>query len=383
MFRGSILVLVSALTAGSLTAAGQGAQAEGSRLDVSLTVLVDGSVEVEERHDIQFGATAESSFMRREPVWRHDGVFAVSAAMDGQELSIGNAVGQVSVGRGPSLDVTWRFPPTANSRHVFALKYRAAGAVEVSGIRGTLDWRILSPPHRYGLSPVCVSIVLPTGAVVLDNPGFEEAGGNPGAPRPDGSVPWCGVVSDAGTLTRNTTFTIDTMAVGEPTWQYYERRTEDLMPAFVSSGIFLLVIGAGIVWMVRMKYPPPQPGDISSEIALTPVVEQALTKPRYPRDVLPSLVAAGLVDFERMYVARDLRRAAIATLVFGVLAWTGAAIALNRFGRWPLAIPAGFILSAMMLLFEGWRMPILSQTGVNARERVLYSARVRAGRTRA
>src|SRR5689334_13732342 len=161
--RGLAVALLSCFVAVAHPGAARGAQNEGSRLDVALTVLSDGSVAVEERHQVQFGAKPESTFARRAPAWRHDGVFDLSAFMDGKQFLQGTGVGEAAVRKGPALDVTWRFPPASNTTHVFLLKYRAAGAIEVSGIRGTLAWRLTSEPGGSAPLPACITITLPAG----------------------------------------------------------------------------------------------------------------------------------------------------------------------------------------------------------------------------
>ena len=348
-----------------------------TRLDVALNVLEDGHVEVEERSEITFEAPS-TTFRRRAPVWRHDGVSVLSGSVDGREFPLGSGPGQLEVGAGPALDATWHLPSPATGPHVFVLKYRAANAVEVSGIRGTIAWRVVDSQHDYDGALTCVALAIPGTAIILDNPGFEESWAQPGESG-------CAVASSHDSLTRRVTFTIDTMKPEEPAWQYYRRRSRDLMPAFVSSGIFILIVGAGIILMLRLKYPPfrVRP-DRQATAALAPAVEAALARGRYGRQVVPDLAAAGLVDPERLQVVKDLRRAAVVTGAFGAITWIVAATVFDYLAPWPLAIPIGIIGSAVWFWFAAGRLPILSQNGEEARARVLYSARVRDhGRTSA
>jgi hypothetical protein len=351
-----------------------------SRFGAILTVLADGSLAVEETLDVEFLTAGLSQFHRGEPAWHHDGVSAISAAMDGFEFPAGTGPGRLTVGRGPHLDATWNFDSAPASKHTFTLKYRAAGAVHVSGIRGIVSWRF---SNAYTHIPdTNFTLTIPAGAVLLDDPWVEEAGWR--VKRLSNGLEAHGSIKHGETATPGATFTIDTMTAGEPSWQYYQRRSLDLIPAFISGGLFLLVIGAGVVAMVRMKYPPwrirPSEGEV---LNLDPDFERAILRQKYDDRVLARLVAADLVDSERAQVARDLRRAAVATLVFGTAAWLFTSLTLSHFGPWPLAMPVGILASGVMFAVEGRRFSILSQRGMEARERMLYSARVRGGRTSA
>jgi len=320
-----------------------------NRFTAILTVLADGSLGVEETFDVEFLTPGISQFHRRERAWHHDGVSGVSGLMDGRAFPPGMGLGKLTVGRGPDLDATWSFDAGSSRQHTFTLKYRAAGAVEVSGIRGLVSWRFR---NRYADIPdATFTMTIPAGAILLDDPWVEEADWQVRR-LPDG-LEAHGVLTSGDTATPGATFTIDTMTAGEPSWQYYERRSRDLIPAFISAGLFLLVIGAGVVGMVRMKYGPWIIRPDGRALDLDPEFQRAILAEKYDGEVLPRLVAAGLVDSERMQVARDLRRAAIATLLLGAASWVFTAMAFDHLGMWPLAIPVGILVSGLMLRSPG------------------------------
>ena len=104
---------------------------------------------------------------------------------------------------------------------------------------------------------------------------------------------------------------------------------------------------------------------------------------RFQRALIADLMAAGLVDRERVSVVRDLRVAGAVTLGVGIVAWVVTATVLDELGHWPLAIPAGIVVSGLMLFIAATRFSILSDNGRRLRTRVLYSARVQNGRTTA
>jgi hypothetical protein len=111
-----------------------------------------------------------------------------------------------------------------------------------------------------------------------------------------------------------------------------------------------------------------------------PEARSRRVRARFRRALIEDMVAAGLVDLERVHAVRDLRRAGWFTLAFGAVSWFAVSLTLGHFGPWPLSMPAGVLLSGVMFLAGSRRVSILSQNGMRARARVLYSARVRDGR---
>ena len=342
-------------------------------LEATLTVTSDGSLGVEERFQVSLPSGA-TSFRRRADVWRHDGVQAVTGEIDGSGS-------RLDVGSGPALDATWQFAQLPAGEHTFVLRYRLAGVVETSGIRGTVAWRFQNPYQD--IPDARFRLQLPPGAIFLEDPWVEEAGFE--VARLDHGMSARGAVRRGATGTPGATFTIDTMTAEEPAWQYHQRRARDLIPAFISGGLFLFVIGAGVLGMLRLKYPPwrIREGAHVDAPSLSTEVRAALALDRYPKHLRPGMIESGLIDIERMNAARDLARAAIATLVLGVITWIVADRWFGHLGLGPLAIPIGILVSAGMFWFGARRMPILSERGVLARNHVLYSARVRDGQTTA
>jgi hypothetical protein len=380
MSRGSTLALLTLclLLAAGCTGPDRGVRV--NRLNAVLTVLAEGSLGVEETFDVEFLTDGISRFHRRELAWRHDGVSAVSGTMDGREFPAGTGTGQLTIGPGPDLDATWNFDAGATRKRTFTLKYRAAGAVEVSGIRGLVSWRVRN--DYADIPDATFTMTIPPGAILLEDPWVDEADWQ--VKRLPNGLEAHGALRGGETATPGATFTIDTMTAGEPSWQYYQRRSRDLIPAFISGGLFLLVIGAGVVGMVRMKYSQSPVRPTGGEAPdLAPDLERAIASGKYNGEVLPRLIAAGLLDSERMQVARDLRRAAIATFLFGAASWVFTSMTLAHLGPWPLAIPIGILVSGVIFEVAGRRFSILSQKGMDAQERMLYSARVRNGRTSA
>jgi hypothetical protein len=283
------------------------------RMEVVLTVLPDGAVQAEERLTVRFGDRPVTDFRRHTPVWRHDGASVLSATMDGAAVATGDGPGRMQVRPGSALDVRWTFAPAANGTHAFTVTYRAANAIGISGIRGTVSWRVLAP-RDYDVSAVTVTLVLPESAVLLQDPWVEEAGWEVFR-LPHGLTARKAIVALAESATVGAEFTVDGMNLATPLWQYHADRADEFLPAFVSAGLFILIIGAGVLAMLRLKHPPAR--DARAD---------------------PELAAA----------ARDLRRTAWVVLVAGAAAWGGVAMTLESFGIWPLAIPASMLIVAAM-----------------------------------
>jgi len=309
-------------------------------MDVAVTVLDDGSARVEERLVLGAADPPTTVIRRRSPVWRHDGIVDVSATLDGANLAVGDAPGQLLVRPGAGLDVQTTLAPaptpqSQDRRRVLTLSYRALNVVAISGIRGTVSWLALPAARDFDVAAATVTLTMPSGAVLLQDPWVEEASWTV-TREPHGLRATRSGLARGESATAGIEFTIDGMTLTKPAWQVDVERAGEFMPAFVSAGLFILVTGIGILAMLRMKYPRPAPG---------------------------------AMDPERLAAARDLRTTAWVVMVTGAAAWVFVASQLYRFGVWPLAVPLSMLLVGVLFLA--------------AAARVLYFARVQDGRTSA
>jgi len=341
------------------------------RLNITVTVLPDGDAQVQEEFTARFGPSPVSEFHRKTPVWRHDGISNVIATMDGQAFAPGEGAGRVHVGSGPDLNVRWMFAPTSNSEHVFTLRYRAARVVFASGIRGTVSWLAVPAARDYDVTNVSIAIVAPSETVPLQDPWVEEAGWQVGH-QPHGMTAMRPHVLRSESATAGMEFTIDKMAVVTPQWQLDDALMNEFVPAFVSAAAFILVIGAGVLVMLRFKYPPwpAEPGRGGAGWR---------ARRAFQRTLAARGDAGGLIDAERAGVARDLRVAGVAVILLGLAGWAFVTIAITQFEKWPLAVPWSILVVGGMLLVGAARFDVLNEQGAKAR--VLYSARVRDERT--
>jgi hypothetical protein len=218
------------------------------------------------------------------------------------------------VGKGPDLDVQWTFAPASDSVHTFTLAYRAADAVAISGIRGTVSWLVLPARRAFDVSVASVTLTLPDAAVLLQDPWVEEAGWQV-VRLPHGLTAKRSGVSSSESATVGIEFTVDRMAAATPRWQSDSEFAAQFIPAFVVAALFILVVAAGVVWMVRFKYPPwrvtlgdePRP-DV---LAIAPAMRVAIGRGqcrgdrREVRAAIDGLVASGAVtiDGDRLRLA--------------------------------------------------------------------------------
>ena len=102
--------------------------------------------------------TTPLSFTRSAAAERYDDVSGVSALLDGRVVGTQRAIGTGSawiekIGRGPGIDVTWTLPPGQSTKpFVLGLRYRAVGAMEVSGVNGVLWWRALPAGRSFDVT---------------------------------------------------------------------------------------------------------------------------------------------------------------------------------------------------------------------------------------
>ena len=97
-----------------------------------------------------------------------------------------------------------------------------------------------------------------------------------------------------------------------------------------------------------------------------------------PRSDAEALVAAGLVDPDRLAVGRGLRLSGAVIVVLGLIAAVVARLVFDSIGTALLAVPAGLVVAGLMLLVRGVRFPVWTPTG--AEVGMLHSRRLGSSR---
>ncbi len=319
-------VLAVALTAASIVAC-RNARVVSSVdvFDVTVSIRPDGAVDVNEQISVQ-ATDSQRTFSREAPVERYDSVTGVSALLDGRVVGTQRAVGTGTawikkIGRGPGIDVTWTLPPNGQAIQPYrlGLRYRASGAMEVSGVNGTFFWRALAANRSFDAGGVRIVVELPERPVLIGPIGIQEAGWRV-TPTPNGAVAEKNNVPRSESATIIARFAVDPGTIARPVWQENFERGQFLAPAFVSGGLFILVVGLGVLVMVRFQ-------------------------------------ASGWSPDERVRVLRGLRVTGVVVILLGGFIAAMMPRLLGQFGPAPNAIPICILMVGVLFVLVGalWR----------------------------
>ena len=269
------------------------------RAEIELRVQPDGSADVVESWSVRPGNQAPSVFERVAIVQGHDGITDVRA--DGAEI-----------GEGPGLRVRWAIDASATGPVTRRLTYRVHGLVGVAGLRGSLTWSALGSGLPVPIDHVSLTLMLPEDAPLVDDPHIEEAGWTV-VKTPHGMTASRDDVPAQSTATMGAAFVIDHMTTAQPRWQYQQARAAEFAPAFISAGLFILVVGAGVVAMLQFR-------------------------------VARGETTAGGVE------GRDLRRSGVVTLIVGVLVTAATARMPGAFGPWSYSIGLSVVIVGLLFV---------------------------------
>ena len=291
-----------------------------------LDVLANGDLQGDETITVRLPEGRPSAFTRVVPREYADDLTLESALVDGQSVAH-----TASFGRG-GLRIEVPFDAAGTRDRVITLRYTASGTVAVSGVRGHLRWPWLTSGRGYEVAHASLRVRPPAGSLFLSLPGIAE---------PDWNVQLDGggvmaeraLVTDRESATAMAEFGIERARIVEPVWQIRGQLANELIPAFVSAGLFFLVTGAGVVWIVRFQFP------------------------RIPRE--QRYTDAGrraAADVERRTAASGLAKAALvcvisAAAIAGIIEWL-----MPQFGVWAHAIPVSIFLVGLMLFAQSRRL---------------------------
>ena len=121
-------------------------------------------------------------------------------------------------------------------------------------MNGTFFWRALAASHSFDATAVRIVVELPEKPVLVGTIGIQEAGWRI-TPTPNGGVAEKNSVSRFESATVVARFAVESGTIARPVWQENFERGQFLAPAFVSGGGFILVVGLGVLVMVRVQAP--------------------------------------------------------------------------------------------------------------------------------
>jgi len=320
-----VAVLVPGILAGACGRPG-GRVAESFRAEAR--VLASGSVDVDETLVVRFSDAGATTFERRVDLDRADDVTFVSATLDGDAVVPGNP-GARSVAvehSGRRLRVVWTVPAASNAVRAFGLRYQVQRAVEIRENRGTLRIPLLPDPRSYVILSGHLELSTPDDVPLLDGSGIAEAGWTVARTANGLSGERSGIPADqSGTFVAE--LGVDRAVLVEPTWQGTQAFGRELVPAFVSGGLFILVIGIGVFGIIRFQY------------------GAARGRSRAPGD-----------RDSRESVRTGLRNAGLAAMAVGAATAGLTWMTLSDFGMWPQIIPASILCVGVAFAALGRRM---------------------------
>ena len=287
--------------------------------DVAVAVRASGTIEIRETITVHFAQPSITRFERHVPLERADSISFEAASIDGAPLEPGQeGPTSLDIEQGPGLKATWTFPPASDSTKVFQIAYRAHAAVAVRGDRGTIRLTTIPSERRYDIEAASLVFSADPPLHLFEGTGIAEAGwtvsriGDGIAAERKGLKPGEGatVMAEVG---------IDRAVIAEPAWQRYEDWGRDLIPAFISGGLFILVIGAGVLWIVRFQHPKRRAS----------VVDDAQ---------------------ERAAVRSGLRTTGLVAVVLSVVLAGVTSLTLSHFGWWPMSLPVSILVVGVVFL---------------------------------
>ena len=311
MSRVALVLLAIAALASASSCDGGRTEVSADRVDIGLNLLADGSVEVRETIVLRANPADGARFERVIRRQHADALFDLAATIDGRPAPEGRGAGHIRVQNGRPTRVRFEFDATPKPTRTLTLHYRVAGVVALSGGRGFFEWEALAPRRRFDIADTRIELALPERTVQYGPAGVAEAGWTV-------SETARGITSERRNLPRDEAATIvaaistTTMALAEPRWQFNEAKSQEFMPAFVSGAIFILVIGAGVIWIVRFQHPHPHPGVDAApgvELATSPVLQAAIgQRPRRNSADRPLAAFIDLGMRRRLEVREDAER---------------------------------------------------------------------------
>jgi hypothetical protein len=227
------------------------------RLDVTVEPTVDGHLVVRETYTLQPDRQGVMRFERTAETDEADGLELTSATAGGVSLVPG-AEFDVDAGE---RRVRVRYAPTgpvSGSRQL-TLAFKAVSAVAVTAPRATLSWPVLGPGRGFDVASVRAVLLLPTDSHIYPGTGIAEAGWVVDRTR-EGIVATRAPVSrdEAARLVAALDFVRS--GVRDPVWERNRDRQRQFWPALVAGALFFIVIGIGVLVILRLQYPRRRQG---------------------------------------------------------------------------------------------------------------------------
>ena len=249
------------------------------RFDVQIDLQENGSAIITETVKFHFSGDPFTFAFREISAAETDGVTFLDASMDGVPMPQGTGAGQVEVEAGNPLKVTWHFPPTSDTAHIFTVRYRAEGIIRKDAA-DTFIWRAIPEDHDYSISKSTIILTYPPQATLLEQPTLNW---NYDSTWEDNRVILTASgFADDEDLILTARFSQNSLAQTAPQWQIQTEQksaaTAKALPFGFGAGIATLVLGSlGLFTYARTN---------ARELNISPVVSTA----NPPSDLSPAII---------------------------------------------------------------------------------------------
>ncbi len=246
MFRKlSFLLIACLLIAGFITSPAYAAKSYYAEyFDVQIDLQEGGSAIITEKVKFHFEGDPFTFVFREISADETDGITFLEASMDGVPMPQGTQAGEVEVEVGDPLEVTWHFAPTANSAHVFTVRYQADGIIR-KGDADSFIWRVVPEEHEYVIERSTVTLSYPSQATALGQPTLDW---NHDAVWEENHIVLtaAGIGEDEDVIL-TARFAADSLTQVAPEWQVQKERvaaaTARGLPIGFAAGIATLILG--------------------------------------------------------------------------------------------------------------------------------------------
>ena len=218
------------------------------RFDVQLDLQPGGGMLVTETVAFRFDGGPFTYAFREISQHGTDGVTFLEASMDGSRMPPGTGPGQVEVGSGDPLKVTWHFPPASDTTHVSTVRYQVAGVIR-SGQADTLFWYAIPPDHGYSIATSTVTLNYVPGVEPLETPTLDRS--FDASAVAGGTKLTTASIGDNDGVILIAKFPAGSLISAAPRWQAREQASAATsavaLPAGFLSGLAALLLGG--VWL--------------------------------------------------------------------------------------------------------------------------------------
>lgn len=214
------------------------------RFDVQIDLQENGSAIITETVEFHFSGDPFTFAFREISAHQTDGLTFLDASMDGVPMPLGTQAGQVEVEAGDPLKVTWHFPPTSDTAHVFTVRYRADGVIRKDDA-DTLVWRAIPEEHEYSINRSTVVLTYPPQISLIEQPRLDW---NHDAAFEDGRVVLTATgIGEDDDVILTARFPPNSLTQAPPQWQTRAEQSRAAMtgalPFGLLAGLATLVLG--------------------------------------------------------------------------------------------------------------------------------------------